>query len=212
MVTGSELLAAVDAAFAVTGRGLARWPDPHGGRAPLDEEYARLTNAGKWRIVGARADAWLAALADARLATVERDVEVRWTAAPGPVISRTDRLVPRAAGALPLVVARSRIDDVGDAGVTLGVGDPAVCVAWIPPCGCDACDRGAQPEIDQLDDAVLPIVLGVFRRLSKGDRVVTVHGELGWSAANVPARAVPAILSRPRGWDELWGASWLGER
>lgn len=212
MVTESELLAAVDEAFRVTGRGLERWPDPHPDRPPLDEEYSRVTNAAKWRIVGARADAWLDALSDAGLAVVERDVDVRWGAAPGSIISRSDRIVPYAAGALPLVVARSRIDDADDAGVTLGVGDPAVCVAGVPACGCDACDGGAQPEIDELDRVVLPVVLGTFRRLARGNQVITVSGHGWWSASNVPGRRVAAILARPRGWDELTGASWLGER
>ena len=211
MITDAELLSAVDAAFEVTGRGLARWPDPHPDRPPLHEEYSRVTNAGRWRIVGARADAWVLALADARLAAVERDVEVHWKAAPGPAISRTDRLVPYAAGALPLVVARSRIDDTDDAGVTLGVGVPAVCVAWIPPCGCDACDSGAQPEIDQVDDVILPVVLGAFRRLSRGSCVITVCGDGSWSATNLRARDISAILAEPSGWDELSGTSWLGE-
>jgi hypothetical protein len=211
VVADSELLSAVDAAFEVTGRGLARWPDPQPDRPPLDEEYSRVTNAGKWRIVGARADAWLVALADARLAAVERDEDVHWKAAPRTAISRTDRLVPYAAGARPLVVARSRIDGTDDAGVTLGVGHPAVCVARIPSCGCDACDSGAQPEIDQLDAVILPVVLGAFRRLSKGSGVITVFGDGSWSATGVRARDVPAILAEPSGWDELSGTSWLGE-
>lgn len=212
MVTESELLAAVDEAFRVTGRGLARWPDPHPDRPPLDEEYSRVTNAAKWRIVGARGDAWADALSDAGLAVVERDVEVRWRVAPGSTISRSDRIMPYAAGALPLAVARSRIDDTDDAGVTLGVGDPAVCVALVPACGCDACDSGAQPEIDELDRVVLSVVLGTFRRLARGNQVITVSGHGSWSASNVPSRRVAAILARPRGWDELTGASWLGDR
>src|SRR4051794_31632987 len=60
----ADLVAAVDAAFAFTGRGLLRWADPHQARSPRDEKYSRVTNPAKWRIVGARADAWLVALAD----------------------------------------------------------------------------------------------------------------------------------------------------
>ena len=118
VVAEFELLAAVDAAFAVTARGLIPWPDPHPDRPPLDEEYSRVLDAAKWRIIGARAEAWLAALVDAALAVIERDASVRWRAEPGPDISRTDRVVGLAEGALPLIVARSRIGDVDDAGVT----------------------------------------------------------------------------------------------
>jgi hypothetical protein len=36
---------------------------------------------------------------------VEWDASIRWRVQPGTVISRTERIVPFAAGALPLVVA-----------------------------------------------------------------------------------------------------------
>lgn len=117
------------------------------------------------RIIGARAEAWLLALAETGLALVERDAGVRWRATPSTVISRADRAVPRAAGALPLVIARSRIADIDDAGVTIGVGDPAIGVAWLPFCGCDACDDGSQAELDRLDDLLAAITTGRFRRL-----------------------------------------------
>ncbi|MGI9030542.1 MAG: DUF6226 family protein [Ilumatobacteraceae bacterium] len=152
-------------------------------RRPLDEEYSRLLDPAKWRILGARAEAWLVAVVDAGLANVERNVAVEWRGEPGPVISRTDRAVPLAAGGLPLVVGRSRLDDVADAGVVLGVGDPVVCAGWFPHCGCDACDDGSQFELDRLDDHLCGIVSGVFRRLSDGPRQITVVGERGWSAS-----------------------------
>jgi hypothetical protein len=162
------LLAAVDVAFAVTGRGPTPWPDPHPDRSPLDEEYSRLLDPAKWRIIGARAEAWLVALVSTALAVVQRDAAVGWRVEPGMDISRTDRVAPRADGALPLIAARSRLGDVDDAGVTLGAGDPATCVAWFPQCGCDACDNGSQYELDDLDRHILSIVTGTFRRLTKG--------------------------------------------
>jgi Family of unknown function (DUF6226) len=169
-----------------------------------------VTDPHKWRIVGARADAWLVALTETRLAVVERDAAVRWQALPGTVVARADRLVPRVDGALPLVVARSRIADVTDAGVTLGAGDPAVCVTFIPDCGCDACDSGSQDVLDELDRGVLDVVLGGFRRLSRDDIVITV-GRVGWSASGTTSRDVRRVLGEPRGWDEVSGASWLAE-
>ena len=211
MVSEAELLAAVDAAFEITARGLEPWPDPHPDRPPLDAEYSRVTNPGKWRIIGARADAWLVALADTGLALVDGDTPVHWRAPPGTAISRTDQAVPYATGALPLVVARSRIEDIDDAGVTLGVDRPAVCVTWIPCCGCDACDDGAQYELDQVDAHILSIVSGRFRRLTKGDREITVSGDAEWSATDLAPCHVPAILANPRGWDEISGTSWLDQ-
>ena len=209
----SELVPAVDEAFVRTGRGLQQWPDPHPDRSPRDEEYSRLLDPAKWRIIGARADAWLAAIVEAGLATVEHDVAVEWVTTPGPTITRADRVVPLAVGALPLVVARSRIDDVDDAGVVLGVGDPAVCVSWFPQCGCDACDSGSRDELDHLDEHLRSIVRGAFRRLSKGRRTITVIGESGWSASGgFGRREVDAVLAHPTGWDELRGEPWLDPR
>lgn len=210
VVVPRELLGAVDGAFAITGRDLTAWPDPHPDRAPLDDEYSRLGDPAKWRIIGARAEAWLDALVDAGLAVVDRNVSIQWRVEPATVIGRADRLVPVAAGALSLVVARSRLGDVDDAGVTLGVGDPAVCVTWLPSCGCDACDDGSQPELDRLDDHIVAVVGGAFRHLSAGGRNVTVLGEQEWSAAGRFVRhEVEAILADPAGWNELAGESWL---
>ena len=169
-----------------------------------------MTDAKKWRIIGARADAWVIALVDAGLATVERRTEVAWRVPLSTVISRADRVTPRAAGALPLVVARSQLADVEDAGVTLGAGDPAICVTWFPHCGCDACDSGSRDVLDDLDAHVLAVVSGTFRRLSSGRSEITMIGDGGWSASNLPPRAdVARIFADPTGWDEVAGASWL---
>lgn len=94
VVNESGLLSAVDAVFEITGRGLAPWPDPHPNRSPLDEEYSRLNDPAKWRIIGARADAWLVALVDSALVTADRDALVQWRVEPATVISQTDRVVP----------------------------------------------------------------------------------------------------------------------
>lgn len=210
VVLEAGLFAAVEAAFEITGRGLASWPDPHPDRSPLDREYSRLSDPGKWRIIGARTDAWLVALVDAGLAVVERDASIQWRVQPGPMISRTERIVPFATGALPLVVARSQLGDIDDAGVVLGVGDPSICVTWFPDCGCDACDSGSQDELDRLDDHLYSIVSGAFRRLSARDREITVVSECRWSASGKFGRQeVDAVLTDPAGWDEVAGESWL---
>jgi hypothetical protein len=171
-----------------------------------------LSDPAKWRIVGARAEAWLIALVDAGLAAVERSASVRWKELPGTIVSRADRAVPHRAGAIPLVVGRSRIGQVDDAGVTLGAGDPAVPVDWVPQCGCDACDSGSQDVLDELDDYILGVISGGFRRLWAGDREITVIGGArgrGWRASGRFRRGeVEAILADPAGWRELSGAPW----
>lgn len=210
VVTEEDLRASVDLTFEVTGREMVPWPAPHPDRSPFEVEYSRVTDAKKWRIIGARAEAWVIALVNTGLANVERRTEVEWRTPPGPVISRTDRVMPSTAGALSMVVARSQLADVNDAGIILGAGDPAVCVGWFPHCGCDACDSGSRDVLDDLDAHVIAVVSGVFRRLSSGRSEITVIGNGGWSASNLPRRAdVAQILADPTGWDDVAGASWL---
>ncbi len=169
-----------------------------------------MLDPAKWRIVGARADAWLIALVDAGLAVVERSAAVSWHEKPRTVISRIDRVIPVASGALPLTVARSRLKDVADAGVTVGLGDPAVCIDWFPECGCDACDSGSQNELDYFDQHMSVIVSGTFRLLSDGHRTITVFGKHGWQASGSFARGdVEAIIADARGWRQLAGMPWL---
>ena len=205
-----QLRASVDLAFDAAGRGMPPWPPPHPDRPPLEVEYSRVTDAKKWRIIGARADAWVIALVEAGLAEVERLTVIPWRVPPTTVISRADGVIPGAAGALPMVIARSQLAEIPDAGVTLGVGDPAVCVAWFPHCGCDACDSGSRDVLDDLDAHVLGVVSGAFRRLSSGGSEITVIGDGRRSASDLPPGAdVGRILADPTGWREVSGASWL---
>lgn len=210
MITEDELRRAVDDAFVETSRGLASWDDPHDGGERLDEEYSRVTNPGKWRIVGARADAWAKASQHLGLAVIDDDVAPTWTVAPVTTVTTSYRVVPRAAGALPLVIARSRIEGVDDAGLTLGVGDPAACDGWIPDCGCDACDGGSDPELDCVDEHLSAIIGGSYRRLTRGDQVIVARREGWWQTEGLPPRTdVDGILRSPVGWDEVSGTSWL---
>ncbi|MEZ5298633.1 MAG: DUF6226 family protein [Ilumatobacteraceae bacterium] len=190
----AQLLAAVETAFETTGRDLSPWDDPHPDRSPLDEEYSRLLDPAKWRIVGARVDAWVEALVGAGLADVERDATVDWVDDPGTISYRTDRLAPRRDGAVPLVVRRNRIEGVDGAGITLGAGAPAVVVESIPDCGCDACDSGSQDVLDQVDECIGGIVRGEFRHLRR--RVKRPPRPPGFrfvaTTANPAAAAMPA--------------------
>lgn len=169
-----------------------------------------MTDPFKWRIVGARAEAWLVALAEAGVADFETDTEISWDTPPTTIVTCADRAVPRAAGALPLVVARSQLDAVDDAGVTLGVADPAVRLAVIPDCGCDACDSGSQDVLEELDEYVFGVVSGTYRRLWKGDREVTVISGGRWNASGRFDRGeIATLLARPDGWHQLSGRSWI---
>ena len=151
VISLSELMERVDRAFERASAKPGPWPDPHPDRSPTDVEYSRVTNPEKWRIVGARADASLDALHDTGVATIERDVAITWVEKPATETTRSDLARPQVTGGLPLIVSRSRIGTVDDAGVTTGVGDPTVVHTWIPDCGCDACDSGSQDALDELD-------------------------------------------------------------
>ena len=181
-----ELIASVDAAFVETGRGLAGWEDPHPDRMPLVEEYSRLTSPQKWRILGARAEAWLKALAGAGLAEIDPDGGVVWEEQPRVDVVRVQRAVPLGFGAIPLIFAWTRFGEAS--GVVIGVGDPTVVVEVLPDCGCDACDSGSQDALDELDEYVLGVVTGEYRRLRRGKRDITVysHGHRSSSGFDGP--------------------------
>ena len=205
-MTEDELMVAVERAFAITSRDLPDWPDPNPERRPADDAYSRVTDAARYRIVGARADAWAAAAVELGLARIVDRVD--WAEAPGTKVSRSVMVVPEAIGGLPMVIARSALGDCDDAGLTLGAGRPATQVVFVPDCGCDACDSGSQDLIDLVDEYVRAIVTGRFRRLSRGQQVITVTGESS-SSANVDRRRSAAALADPRGWTDLRGTSWL---
>ena len=213
MVTVPALRYAVEDAFAETGRGLEPWPDPHPDREPLEEEYSRSLDPGKWRIVAARADAWCAAAERLELAGWERDVEASWAdrALGQHRHLRVDRLAPYRPGAVQAVLAYA-----GDEGMrtmlTLGLGDPAVVVALVPVCGCDACDSGSQDALDELDEHLLAIVDGSIRHLrdprSRDRTILALPGR--WSASGLgPRTDVASVLADPAGWHEVSGTSWL---
>jgi len=207
---------ALDEAFATTARGLSAWPDPRAGwepgRSPPQEWYSRVLDPDKYRLLGARWAAWAKVLADAGLAALEDGATARWHDLPGVVVTGTDRLVPTAPGALPLVVAHMRIDDTPDAGLTVGVGDPAWTVAVIPFCGCDACDDGSEPLVEELDDTVWGVVSGAFRLVRDGDRRVLTLGPRAarlWSAEGAFAADEPGRwLADPGDRAVVVGAAW----
>ena len=178
-----ELVAAVDAAFVETGRGLSGWRDPHPNRMPLDEEYSRVTNPQRWKILAARSEAWFEALAAAGLAEIEAEAEVAWQEPPRFPAARTIRAVPLAPGAIPLVVAMTGFEGVEWPAVAIGAGNPADVLEVVPDCACDACDSGSQDALDVLDEYVICVVTGTYRKLRRGRREITVYSKdrMSWS-------------------------------
>lgn len=212
MVSIAELERAVDDAFTVVGRPFAPWPDPNPeGTAPDDAAYSRLSDPERYLILGARVDAWAAALSTFGLAEVVPDSGSVWVENEPPIgLARVDRIVPRADDALSLLVCRTNLGDVPGAGIALGVGHPVEPLGWFPDCGCDACDSGSDADLEHLDAYVRGVVTGRFRRLRKGKQSITVVDPPGWMARGLRRfDRVDVILSRPRRWSEVSGASWL---
>jgi hypothetical protein len=183
--------AAVAEAFTNTGKTTPPWPDPHARTRgslepamPREEEYSRCTDPGKYRIVGARADAWVQALTGLGLATVE---DVTGDAADyetGPRFppDRAVRLRPVHAGAVPLLLGYRALQDAPEAIVDISAGEPAVPVETLPDCGCDACDSGSEGLLIELDRPLMAVVAGDFVHVTTPRGVVTATRS-GWSAS-----------------------------
>jgi len=108
-----------------------------------------------------------------------------------------------------LVIARTSIDVLEDFGVVLGFGEPAVLLASLPRCGCDACDGGSQCELDEVDRKISAIVTGTFRRLSRRGREIIVEDDRGWSGSgSFDQGEGDAIIADPKGWSEVSGEPW----
>ncbi|WP_237171748.1 DUF6226 family protein [Prescottella equi] len=155
-----ELLDDVDATFAVTGAAAPGWPNPYeDGAEPDEAEYERLTNPDKFVIVVARARAWTRVLRDRRWARAGSHVE--WALRPIEPGGVATVLEPTANGAVPLVLTtHTPVDSEHIFTVTVAAGDPAVRMAEIPDCGCDACDRGSATLLEEMDKWVLSVVDG----------------------------------------------------
>ena len=163
----SLLLADVDRAFVVTGAATPGWPDPHPGMAsPLEEEYSRVTDVGKYRILESRVDAWIDALGHAGYARAAEVSTPRWLGDDQPPDRhvRVRRIDPVAPGGLCLLVADTQVDGERfglDVGICGSDADDAVLVARVPPCGCDACDSGSEDLLDELDRWFLAVAAGL---------------------------------------------------
>lgn len=188
------------------------WPDPHPDGGPEDDaEYSRVTEPERYRIVGARAAAWVEALVALGLARSE------------PRPDGVVRLVPVADGALPPEVdVRAALEDVPGTGVDLRVGAPATVVAGSPHCGCDACDDGSERLLDEIDDAFTGVLGGGFVLVGDAtpepedwdpDRIRIVATANGWSSSGSlpdPAAVIAAARRGERrpGTRTLVGAAW----
>jgi hypothetical protein len=185
MVTLSELQAQVAASY--DRLDAPAWPNPHPGPTlPGDEEYSRVTDPERYRIVYLRAHVWADRLSAVPGVTVE-------PLAPAPLdddgrLGRFDRgvrITSARPGTLPLLLLERDAPLVtpadSAAGATIpvlhiSVAEPTVAVEMLPLCGCDACDSGSDDLLRAIDEAVGHVIGGPF---------VTLRGS-GWHATWYP--------------------------
>ncbi|MGQ0631113.1 MAG: DUF6226 family protein [Sporichthyaceae bacterium] len=160
------LRAAMTDAFKAAGGNSLAWPDPVIRAEPLvDEDFERCANPAKFRILNIRAQAWASALDETGLAEVEGfgDDPMLWQSPPS--CGASDwivHVVPKRAGAIPMLFALGPVQTVPDARVAIGAGDPAVLLAHFPEEYADSYDEGSATLLEAFDDAVLTVVTGTF--------------------------------------------------
>ena len=182
----TALLPAVDEAFARLRGDLSDWPNPHlGGRSPLEEEYSRVLEPGKYRLLAVRADAWIEVVVAAGLgAAQERDPDtVTWASDVALKPSRVTVLTGRP-GTQPVVVGIAASQAAEDCFVQIGVGEPVEVLERQPDCGCDACDTGSVDLLEALDSALVLALSGGVYVVREGTKVVTRSVE-GWGSSGM---------------------------
>lgn len=200
---GYVLLPAVEEHFARRDPALVTWPAPHPERAPLEEEYSRCLDPGKYRIIAARARAWATALAERVIAEVS-DADGNLT------------ITPHAPDTLRVQVRSTGFDGFDDNGVQIVATDSGATIAQLPACGCDACDDGSAPLLREIDDTFLHLIDGgVLHIADRRGRTVTTSLE-GWAASGSfrdgePERWIAAVDAgrTDRGWVVTRGAPWI---
>jgi hypothetical protein len=194
-------VAEVDRAFAVVGATTPGWPNPHPHRSPLEEEYSRVLDPGKYRILDSRVEAWAEVLSARGLARTQ-DVPARDQDWLGAVRSSSDlgrvRAVrPVRPRGLTLLFATTLVDG-SPFGLDVGIADAtgrAAQVDTVPGCGCDACDDGSAELLETVDSWVVNLARGgvVHARGADGHATRTLDG---WMAQGQDLRP---------GWrGELW--------
>lgn len=141
------------------------WAPPHPHREPRDEEYSRVTDPGRYRIVQLRTRLWRDALVAAGATATPADVAPEVQDAPYVGTGRVDRAVrldPPAGtrGALPIVLLEADIPGPeGTLPLTrISLAVPEDVWAAVPDCGCDACDHGSEDLLEAIDATMLRVL------------------------------------------------------
>jgi hypothetical protein len=226
VVSVDELQDRVAARYA--GLGLPAWPDPHpGGAGPRDEEYSRLTDPGRYRVVHARARVWGAVLHEALGARAEALAVVPDAEGTGrDSFDRGVRVTAPQSGTLPLLLLERDVPTPSGDGTLavlhVAVVRPDVVVERQPDCGCDACDSGSSDLLEAVDATVRHVVGGPFVVLRNARWHAEWHpegGSAGGAARRPDFRAVLDLCRRlaegetvrlPPDTEAFDGRSWIG--
>lgn len=190
------------------------WPPPREPMdSPRDEEYSRVTDPARYRIVHQRATAWAEAAEALLGATYEAvpipdgdDAPTSWRV---PVASSWRLASPRP-GTIPLHLhATASPQPTGMlTGLVVAVGRPGFDLELIPDCGCDACDWGSDGLLEQVDELIAAVLTGELRAAKGGD------SRHEWSSLELPdhsgRRTTPTSDPGREPWSERWeGVAWL---
>jgi hypothetical protein len=179
-----EVRAAVEETFDRLGASTPGWPNPRPDyREARPEEYSRCLDREKYRIVGTRTRAWVAALTDLGLAVADES-------------PLGIRLRPTRAVAVPLLLELMEHQGVAEAFLVIRAGDRGVEISRHPDCGCDACDFGSEELIAHLDDEIEHVVSGGLVHVEAPGFTARTTAD-GWSAEGLGADAVsvPDLLA-----------------
>lgn len=156
-----------------------RWSNPHENRDVAPEEYSRVSDPSRYRLVGARATAWIETLTELQLARAEKVTAPSWVH--GPADARAVLLTPEGDAALSILVVLGPMEGVEDAVISIGVGTPPVSIGMQPDCGCDACDFGSDDLLTSIDEMFIAVMDGTLIYAEDKDWTLIV-GVNGWSA------------------------------
>jgi Glyoxalase-like domain/Family of unknown function (DUF6226) len=139
----------------------------------VEAAFSRL-DPDLYRLVGARADAWVEAIVAAGLGTATPVPPDGLTWAGDQYLRPTRASVLRGGdGTLPIVVAWAPIGRAEDALVLIGVGEPTHLLDRQPGLGFDMWDTGSADLLDAVDDAFVLALSGGVHVVREGQRVVT---------------------------------------
>lgn len=234
MVTSDELRAQVESRWAALGQ--PSWPPPRDPMdSPADEEYSRVTDPGRYRIVHERARLWAQVLGELPGVGVEQlgPGEIPVVAGDRPLhaltYERGTRLTSARPGTLPLLLLERGVPRPEDlqpdvdamAVLHVCVARPEVGLTAQPDCGCDACDTGSEDILATIDEHVLIAVGGPLAVLRGRGWEATWHPDGGSSGGRGrgPDHTKVVDLCRrlaagesprlPRGTEAIVGRSWL---